>query len=128
MSASILVVDDEKDVLTVMAKGLQIAGFKVDAKNDPLQALSEFKAGIYDMALLDVRMPNLSGFDLYEKLSQVDKKIKVCFLSAFDVNYFETFKGRFANVPSRCFIRKPVSIKTMVEIVKTELGFAISSQ
>ena len=66
----------------------------------------------------------MDGFELYEKLTQIDNKLRVCFLTAFDVDYFEMFKKRFPNVPNRCFIRKPVSIKNLTEMVKTELSRA----
>jgi DNA-binding response OmpR family regulator len=63
----ILLVDDEPDVIFTFKKGLESHGFVVDAFNDPVLALSNFKPGTYDLLLLDVKMPQMNGFELYEK-------------------------------------------------------------
>ena len=52
----ILLVDDEPDITAVFTLGLEDHGFKVDTFNDPLQALSDFKTGSYDLALIDHKM------------------------------------------------------------------------
>ena len=48
--------------------GLECAGFIVDIFNDPMKSLSGYKAGVYDLLLLDIRMPRMSGFELYDKI------------------------------------------------------------
>lgn len=55
MSKRIQVVDDEIDITTVYTVALQDNGFKVDAFNDPLQALSDFKSGTFDFVLIDYK-------------------------------------------------------------------------
>jgi hypothetical protein len=65
------------------------------------------------------------GFELYEKLSRIDDTVKVCFLTAYDMDYFEKFKERFPHVPTRCFInQKPISIKNLVGTVRTDLSIS----
>ena len=81
----ILLVDDEVDITMVYTMGLQDNGFKVDAFNDPLQALSDFKSDIYSLVLIDYKMPKMNGFELYQEIRKVDTKVKVCFITAFDV-------------------------------------------
>jgi two-component system, OmpR family, response regulator ChvI len=103
----ILLVDDERDINTVVKKGLERVGFKVRAFNNPLDALSKFEAGSYDVALLDIRMPSMNGFELYKKLREIDSKIKVCFITAFEM-YEEEFKKLFPSYEVRCFIKKPI--------------------
>ena len=66
-SRRILLVDDDVDISTSLKIGLEDNGFIVDAFNDPLLALSNFKPGIYDLLLFDIRMPQLGSFDLYDK-------------------------------------------------------------
>ncbi len=68
----ILLVDDEPDVLASVKEGLERQGFIVDAIDDPLEALRRFKRKYYDVALLDVRMPNLNGFQLYREILKLD--------------------------------------------------------
>jgi CheY-like chemotaxis protein len=120
--ARILVVDDEQDLCTVISRGVELAGYKVKSYTDPREALSNFRAGMYDLVLLDVRMPEINGFDLYEKIHAIDSDVKVCFLTAFDVDYFEMFRQRFPDVPVNCFIRKPILIKDLVGMVRGELA------
>jgi DNA-binding response OmpR family regulator len=80
----VLLIDDERDILTVMKAGLQRAGFTVETSHDPRKALDEYVPGRYDLVITDIRMPGLSGLDLYRKIRSVDPDTKVIFLSAFD--------------------------------------------
>jgi hypothetical protein len=68
----------------------------------------------------------MDGFELYEKLSRIDDRVKVCFLTAYDMDYFEKFKERLPHVPTRCSInQKPISMKNLlVGTVRTELGIS----
>src|SRR4051812_36870942 len=91
----ILVVDDEPDNISVFSIGLEDEGFIVDTFTDPQLALSAFKAETYDLLILDIKMPNMNGFELYEKVKKIDNKLKVCFLTAFGEGYHEEFKRRF---------------------------------
>jgi two-component system response regulator ArlR len=61
----ILLVDDERDITSVTKRGLTSNGFEVDAFNDPAEALSNFKSGIYYLLLLDVKMPKMNGSTVY---------------------------------------------------------------
>ena len=78
----ILVVDDEQDVLLVFQLILEHEGFKVYPYDNPLDALSSFKSGLYDLAILDIKMPKMDGFQLYEEMKKIDSSIKVCFITA----------------------------------------------
>jgi len=66
--------------------GLQANGLKVNTFNDPQLPLSEFKEGVYDLVILDYKMPKMNGFELYRKIRKMDKKVRVCFLTAFDLH------------------------------------------
>ena len=80
----IMIVDDEQYIARLFAISLENNGFVVDVFNDPLSALSNYKAGLYDLLLLDIRMPDMNGFELYEKIKDIDDKAKVCFITAYD--------------------------------------------
>jgi CheY-like chemotaxis protein len=78
----ILVVDDEQDTLLLLQLILRQAGFKVYPFDNPLKALSSFERGLYDLAILDVKMPQMNGFQLREKIKEIDRTVKVCFITA----------------------------------------------
>ena len=117
----ILIVDDEKDITDTfkMALEQQEEGFEVITYNDPEKALSQFKENWFDLLLLDVKMPKMSGFELYRRLKEIDSKPKVCFITAFEV-YYDEFKRVFPNLDVKCFLRKPISISDLVEQVKLQ--------
>lgn len=119
---SILIVDDEPDIISVFEMVLKMSGFEVDAYNDPLLALSNFKPNSYGLVLLDIRMPKISGFELYKKMRNIDDGIKVCFMTAFE-DYHMEFKESFPMLDEvKCFIRKPKAIEDLVEHVANILG------
>jgi DNA-binding response OmpR family regulator len=77
-----LVVDDEPDLTVACNMLLEYEGFEVGAYNDPLVALASFKPNHYDLALLDIKMPKIDGFSLYNEIKKMDDRIKICFLTA----------------------------------------------
>ena len=103
----ILVVDDESDVCFVLEKVLGENGFVVDSYQDPLLALEKFKPHSYNLVILDIKMPDLNGFALYLEIKRLDKKVKVCFLTAGEM-YYGAYSDIFSSLPANCFIRKPI--------------------
>jgi DNA-binding response OmpR family regulator len=117
----IFLVDDERDILLVYKTGLEDNGFLVDAFNDPVQALLSFKAGEYDLVLLDIKMPRMNGFELHREIQKIDGKVKVCFITAFVV-YYESLK-EISDMPNiNCITKKPIGIKNLVEKITDELA------
>jgi two-component system, OmpR family, response regulator ChvI len=72
----LLVVDDEPDITFAFSMGLEDSGFEVDAFNGPLLALEAFKEQkkSYDLALLDIKMPKMNGFELCKEIRRVNDK------------------------------------------------------
>src|SRR5918992_1136291 len=75
----ILIVDDEKDIAKSFSLALEKDGFIVDTYNDPVIALGDFKSDLYDLLLLDIRLPNMDGFELYDKIREKDRRVKSMF-------------------------------------------------
>lgn len=114
---NILVVDDDPDITRLYKAGLQAEeGIKVDTYNDPNEALSAFKPEYYDILLVDVRMPNMNGFDLYKEIKKLDANIKVCFITGFEVNY-RALQEIFPELAQECYISKPTTMKELKEHV-----------
>jgi two-component system CheB/CheR fusion protein len=121
-SKRILLVDDEADVISLFKMVLEMNGFEVDAYTDPAAALFNFKPNSYGLALLDIRMAPLNGFELYKKMKNVDGSLKACFITAFK-DYRQEFKESFLELDEiKCFIRKPKAIEDLVNHVATILG------
>jgi len=55
----------------------RVLGFVVDTFNEPKEALSNFKPNYYDLIILDIKMPNMDGFELYREMKEKDPNIKV---------------------------------------------------
>ena len=113
----ILIVDDEKDIAEMFGYGLRRAGLEVEVFSDPMEALSKYKIGRYDLVLLDIRMPGMNGFELCSAIRQLEQ-VKVCFISAFDI---QGDMNQVLPVDASCIIRKPISIRGLVERVEKEL-------
>jgi two-component system, OmpR family, response regulator ChvI len=121
-SPRILIVDDEKDVTLFLETALKDHGFEVTAFNDPLEALSSFKAGMYDLILLDIRMPKINGFELYQKLQEIDGNARIGFMTAYEV-YYEALRELFPDsYSSVCFIKKPFTVQDLVKRISKEMG------
>lgn len=117
----ILIVDDEPDVTGTFKLGLEESGFNVETFNDPETALSNFKPGKYDLLLLDIKMPKMNGFELYEKIKKIDGNAKVCFITAFEV-YYQSLREQFPDTKIECYIKKPIQIADLSERLHAELA------
>lgn len=118
----ILLVDDDNDILITIKQILENTGFQVHSFSNPLEALSTFKPGLYDLALVDVKMAEMNGFEFYKQIRKKNKNldIKTCFVTGYEV-YYESLKKEFPGLNVGCFIRKPVQAEELVNKIKEEL-------
>ena len=114
----ILVVDDEPDLTQVSTLALEYFGFKVDSFNDPQEALSKYKPGLYDLVILDIKMPKMDGFELYQEIKKKDNNANVCFLTASELYYEEFRKKDYCALDRNLFIRKPIENEELVKQIK----------
>jgi DNA-binding response OmpR family regulator len=103
---------------------LEESGFlQVEAFYDPVLALSRFKTGAYDLAILDIKMPEIDGFDLYRKLRKIDNKLKICFLTAAELGHYrETGSDIMEELGKHYFIAKPVDTLDLINRLKVILS------
>jgi len=111
------VVDDEPDVIFMLKIVLEENGFKVDSFTDPLVALENFRgeAGQYELLILDMKMPQMNGFELYRQIKKIDDKVKVCFLTASEMYYEEFRKELFPALDNNCYIQKPIENEMLIK-------------
>ena len=115
MNKKVLLVDDEPDLNLTLKLNLEENGFKVDSFTDPLVALENFRgeAGQYDMIILDIKMPNMNGYELYRQIKKIDDKVKVCFLTAGEM-YYGVYTDIFNRLDGIYFIQKPIENKELI--------------
>ena len=110
-------VDDEPDIILLCKIVLEEAGFEVDTFTDSISALNNFKPNFYDLIVLDIKMPNMDGFELCKKIKKIDQKIKVCFLTASEM-YYENFRKKNPeNLDKDFFLRKPIENDELIKRV-----------
>ncbi len=122
MLKRILILDDEMDNNITLETVLQDNGLKVDSYKDPILALENFKTCFYDLAILDIKITKMNGFLVYKEIKKLDKRIKVCFLTAGQM-YSKIYNEILSSIDVKCFIRKPIEnedlIKRIHEITTT---------
>jgi DNA-binding response OmpR family regulator len=119
-----MIVDDEDDINLLFTMLLCDEGYNVEAFTDPDIAIMKFEDGFYDLLIVDILMPKMNGFELYERLRQFVSKVKVCFLTAGEINY-EQFKkaASFPEITTEdCFIKIPIENNVLVKKVKNILS------
>jgi CheY-like chemotaxis protein len=125
----ILLVDDDPDVTLTFKAGLdgRFYGdgdnkkrFDVYTYNNPILAVKEFKPQFYDLLLTDIYMPHMNGYQLCDKILELDANIRICFMSAIEVN-IRALRGVYPNLSFGCFIEKPVSMKYLINKLSAEL-------
>jgi len=125
----ILIIDDDPDVTTTFKVGIDDANnsdkageirIEVYTSNDPEAALSEFKPNIYDLLLIDINLPKMNGFELCQKILEIDINVRVCFMSSGEINR-EALREIYPAISLGCFIRKPVTIDHLIKKIRSEL-------
>jgi DNA-binding response OmpR family regulator len=111
----ILLVDDEPDIIYPIKRVLETNRFMVDSYTDPTLALSNFKPSLYDLLLLDIKMPQMNGFDLHQKMKEIDSNVKICFLTASEFFYEEYRKlDAYPTLDKAYFIQKPFRVEQLM--------------
>src|SRR5919197_561101 len=114
----IMIVDDEADINYTFESVLEDNGFIVDSFDNPVLALKDFKAGLYDLVLLDIKMPEMDGFKLYEEMKKIDNKLKVSFLTASEM-FYEQYRPAHSIIMGGNYsvIQKPIKNEELIKQV-----------
>jgi CheY-like chemotaxis protein len=122
-SITLMLVDDDRDILFTFKSILAAEGFKVEAFADPNEALNRFTQAdpsYYNLVITDIRMPKINGFQLYQKLKEIKRDIRVLFMTAFDVpgNLIDSMP----NIDESDIIRKPIEEERFINRIKTAIN------
>lgn len=119
---SIMVVDDEPDVLLTYESFLSNAGFNVSTFKEPYKALAEFTSNprLYDLIILDIRMENLNGLQLYQCMKAINPTSKLLFASALDAA--KELTSILPDIQSQDIIKKPIDRENFIKTVRIALG------
>ena len=118
----ILLVDNEPDVTYAIESVLEDNGFDVDSFNDPVLASATYKQNYYDLILLDIKMPKMDGFVLYDRLKSIDPAIKICFLTAGEMYHDEIREVEHLALNKDLFLQKPISNDDLIREIKKRIG------
>ena len=117
----ILIVDDDPDITKTFGLVLEDSGlYEVDTYNEPLIALENFRPNFYDLALLDIKMPQMNGFELSNEIEKIDNKIKVCFIGSCNVDD-KALKEKYPSLQIKCFLPKPIAVSDLIKRLEIEL-------
>jgi CheY-like chemotaxis protein len=137
----VALVEDEPDILMTFKATLESSGFIVHTYQDPIVALSEFMPGYYDLVILDIKMPQMNGFELYSEMQKIDKQVKVCFITASEM-YYDEFRNekqirveeeqgqeqeekreqQYCKLDPDRFLQKPISNIELVKRIEKIMG------
>lgn len=115
--------------------------YYVDVYENPHEALKNFKAGMYDIVLLDIKMPNMNGFQLYSEMKKIDNQIKALFITAAEM-YYQEFRDKeevkegeekeethgngeyrqYCKFNENMFLQKPIGITDLLSRINQVLG------
>ena len=106
-----MIIDDDHDITKLFRLFLEHDGYKVDAFLDPIDALYYFRRNVYDLVLLDLKMPKMNGMLLYQKLKNIDSDLLFCFITA-NKEYIDHLKKNNPDI-EKIVIYKPIHLSEL---------------
>jgi CheY-like chemotaxis protein len=119
-SRSILVLDDEIDITSIIEQSLQGLGFRVSVFTDPVVALEYFKLNFKiccSMVISDIRMPGMSGYEFARKVKGINPDVKIILMSAFEINNIQLSKFLPNIKIIDAFLQKPFSMRKLKNLI-----------
>lgn len=117
-NCSVLIVDDERDIVTVLTKMLQNAGFNVAGFADPVDALAHFKVffEMYVLLLSDIHMPHMSGYEFAQRIRQIKPDVKIILITAAELDDYEkTVVVKSLGITQ--IVKKPMRVSELIQTV-----------
>ncbi len=111
----ILLVDDEQDLVSALAERLSFRGIEADWATSAQQALDMAKETVYELAVLDVKMPRMSGIELRKRLSEMHPDMRFVFVTGHGSE--EDYREGVHH--GECYLIKPVRLEDLLEAIHT---------
>ena len=116
----ILLVDDEEELVVTLAERLAIRGIDADWGTSGEDALKKAETEAYDLSVLDVKIPRISGINLKKELQKKNPHMKFIFMTGHGSE--DDYKAGSEEAGSEYYLVKPVDIKTLIERMNTALN------
>lgn len=108
----LLLVDDEMDFVSTLAERLEIRGIDVHWAATPEDAMARSEAECYDIAVLDIKMPRLSGIDLKKIIQKTCPDTRFVFLTGHGCE--ESFREATQETGEDCYLLKPIPFEVLL--------------
>ena len=115
----ILVVDDDLSVLRILSKILRKAGLDVTAVDTGELALKNLRSHTYDLAIIDVRLQDMNGLDLLDKINKITPEMRKIILTGYPS---DEDRGRALELGAFLYLSKPIKPEKLIEIVKQTIN------
>ena len=117
---NILLVDDEVEFVSTLAERLSLRGFDVEWALTSAEALQKAEHKIFDVAILDLKMPKVGGLELKEKLLEKHPTMKFIFSTGYASE--DDFKIISKQIGEEFYLIKPLEIKVLIEKINLVLN------
>ncbi len=121
-SFNILLIDDDKDILFTYSAIIKSQGFMITSFSNPYKALDDFSTTnpyLYDLVIMDIRMPGINGIKLYSKFRIMNPNVKILFMSALDA--VGELLSLFPEISDSDILRKPVDSQQLLDKINTTI-------
>lgn len=120
---SILIVDDEPDILKIFKKSIEMSGHSSYGFVNPSAALEHFRQNpkAYDVIISDIRMPKLSGFELVREIRNLNGNVRIVLMTSFEIS-MEEFQKVMPSLKIDALVEKSTSLAKLREIIELPTG------
>jgi DNA-binding NtrC family response regulator len=117
MKTRLLVADDEKNLRELYKTELEDEGYEVETAANAVEVLKLLESGEYDVIVLDIKMPGMSGIDLLQKIMARDKRQPVILNTAYP-----SYRDNFMTWPAEAYVVKSADTTELKQAVKKVLA------
>jgi DNA-binding NtrC family response regulator len=117
MTAKLLVADDEKNLRELYQIELEDEGYAVETACNASEVLEKLEGGEYDVIVLDIQMPGMSGIDLLQKIMARDKRQPVILNTAYP-----SYRDNFMTWPAEAYVVKSADTTELKQAIKRILA------